>query len=121
MFDAIPTMREQIAAGRVTGLATTGPESIPLLTSLPTVAAAVPGFEASIWLGLMMPAGAPVPVIERLHTAVDRILSAPARRAAMARCGAQPLLMSVADFDAFLRRDIERQREWIGLARIEAG
>jgi tripartite-type tricarboxylate transporter receptor subunit TctC len=121
MFDAIPTMREQIAAGRVTGLATTGPDPSSLLPALPTVAATVPGFEASIWLGLMMPAGTPAPVIERLHAAVARILAAPATRAAMARGGAQPLPMSSADFDAFLRRDIERQRQRIGLARIEVG
>jgi len=121
MFDAIPTMREQIAAGRVTGLGTTGPEPSPLLPGLPTIAATVPGFEASIWLGLMMPAGTPAPAIARLHDAVNSILTAAATRAGMARGGAQPMPMSVAAFDGFLRRDIERQGEWIRLARIEAG
>jgi tripartite-type tricarboxylate transporter receptor subunit TctC len=42
MFDAIPTMREQIAAGRVRGLATTGPERSALLSTLPTVAETLP-------------------------------------------------------------------------------
>ena len=114
-------IREQIAAGRVTGLGTTGPEPSPLLPGLPTIAATVPGFEASIWLGLMMPAGTPAPAIARLHDAVNSILTAAATRAGMARGGAQPMPMSVAAFDAFLRHDIERQGEWIRLARIEAG
>jgi tripartite-type tricarboxylate transporter receptor subunit TctC len=118
MFDAIPTMREQIAAGRVRGLATTGPRRSPLLPELPAVAEAVPGYEASIWLGLMAPAGTPAPVVERLNAEVNRILALPATQEAQARAGAQPLPMSVAEFGEHLRRDIERQREWIRLARL---
>jgi len=120
MFDAIPTMREQIAAGRVIGLGTTGTARSPLLPELPTIAEAVPGFEASIWLGLMMPSGTPAPVIARVHDAVNAILTADATKASMARGGAQPLPMTVAEFGAFLERDIARQREWIRMARIEA-
>jgi tripartite-type tricarboxylate transporter receptor subunit TctC len=119
MFDAIPTMREQIAAGRVRGLATTGPERSALLPELPAVAEAVPGFEASIWLGLMAPAGTPAPIVERLHAETLRILDLPATRQAQARMGAQPMPMTVAEFGEFLRRDIERQREWIRMAGIQ--
>ena len=121
MFDAIPTMREQIEAGRVTGLATTGVQRSPLLPNLPTVAETLPGYEAAIWLGLMAPTGTPEPVVRRVHDEVNRILDAGAARQAMARGGAEPMPMSVDAFDAFLRRDIERQREWIRMARIEAG
>jgi len=120
MFDAIPTMREQIAAGRVIGLGTTGPERNPLLPELPTIAATVPGFEASIWLGLMMPAGTPPVVIDRVHDAVNETLRTPATMAGMARGGAAPMPMTIPAFAAFLRQDIDRQREWIRLARIEA-
>ncbi len=120
MFDAIPTMREQIAAGRVTGLATTGPERSPLLPELPAVAEAIPGYEASIWLGLMAPAAVPPPVVDRLHAEVGRILALPATQEAQARMGAQPMPMTVAAFRAFLERDVGRQREWIRMARIQA-
>ena len=88
MFDAIPTMREQITGGRVIGLATTGPQRSPLLPELPVVADTLPGYEASIWLGLMAPRGTPAPVVERLHAEVGRILEAPRTREAMARGGA---------------------------------
>jgi tripartite-type tricarboxylate transporter receptor subunit TctC len=121
MFDAIPTMREQITAGRVRGLATTGPRRSPLLPELPAVAEAVPGYEASIWLGLMAPTGTPMPVVERLNAEVNRILALPATQEAQARIGAQPLPMSVAEFGEHLRRDIERQREWIRLAKLTPG
>jgi tripartite-type tricarboxylate transporter receptor subunit TctC len=118
MFDAIPTMREQAEAGRVRGLATTGPQRSPLMPNLPTVAEAVPGYEASIWLGLMAPAATPLPVRERLNAEVNRILGLPATRDAQARLGAQPMPMSIAEFDAWLRADIPRQAEFIRLARM---
>ncbi|HZH45089.1 MAG TPA: tripartite tricarboxylate transporter substrate binding protein [Roseococcus sp.] len=121
MFDAIPTMREQIADGRVRGLATTGPERSALLSTLPTVAETLPGYEASIWLGLMAPAATPRPIVERLNAEVNRLLERPDTRERQAAAGAQPLPMSIEAFDAFLRRDVERQREWITMARITAG
>jgi tripartite-type tricarboxylate transporter receptor subunit TctC len=119
MFDAIPTMREQIAGGRVRGLATTGPERSVLLPDLPSLTEVVPGYEASIWLGLMAPAGLPAPVAARLNAEVNRILGLSSTRDAQARAGALPMPMSVEAFGQFLARDIERQREWIRLARIE--
>ena len=121
MFDAIPTMREQITAGRVRGLATTGTERSVLLPALPTVAEALPGYEASIWLGLMAPAAMPRAIAERINAEVNRLLERPETRERQAASGAQPLPMSIDAFDAFLRRDVERQREWITMARITAG
>lgn len=121
MFDAIPTMREQIAAGRVRGLATSGIQRNVLLPELPTVAETLPGYEASIWLGLMAPTGTPRAIVDRLNAEVNRLLDRPETRERQAAAGAQPLPMSVEDFSAFLTRDIERQREWIRMARITAG
>ncbi|WPB87357.1 tripartite tricarboxylate transporter substrate binding protein [Sediminicoccus rosea] len=121
MFDAIPTMREQIAAGRVRGLATSGPQRNPLLPELPAVAETLPGYEASIWLGLMAPTGTPRAVVDRLNAEVNRILERPETRERQAAAGAQPLPMSVEDFGNFVTRDIERQREWIRMARITPG
>lgn len=118
MFDAIPTMREQAVAGRVRGLATTGPSRSPLMPELPTVAETLPGYEASIWLGIMAPAATPAAVRERLNAEVNRILTLPATREAQARAGAQPMPMSIAEFDAFLRADITRQAEFIRMARM---
>lgn len=119
MFDAIPTMQPHAAAGRVRALATTGPGRDALMPDVPTVAeAGVPGYEASIWLGVMVPAGTPRPVVERLHAAVNQYLDAPATRAAMVQQGAEPMAMGIDAFDAFLRRDIEAQRSAVLLARI---
>ncbi|HYF08698.1 MAG TPA: tripartite tricarboxylate transporter substrate binding protein [Acetobacteraceae bacterium] len=121
MFDAIPTMAEQARGGRVRALATTGPQRSPLLPEVPAVAEVLPGYEASIWLGLMAPANTPEPIRERLNAEVNRILSMPATREAQLRAGAQVQPMTIAQFDAFLRQDIARQAEWIRMARIQAG
>ena len=59
--------------------------------------------------------------MDRLHAACGRILEEPRTREAMARGGAYPMVMSIAEFDAFLRRDIDRQGEWIRLAGIQPG
>ncbi|MGG5811774.1 tripartite tricarboxylate transporter substrate binding protein [Falsiroseomonas sp. CW058] len=118
MFDAIPTMREQVAGGRVRAIATTGPQRSPLMPEVPAVAEALPGYEASIWLGLMAPAGTPRPVLERLNAELGRILALDATKQAQERAGAQPMPMSIEAFDAFLRQDVARQAEWIRMARM---
>ncbi|MBP0493960.1 tripartite tricarboxylate transporter substrate binding protein [Roseomonas indoligenes] len=120
MFDAIPTMEPHVSGGRAKALATTGLERDPLLPNLPTVSeSGLPGYEASIWLGLMAPVQMPRPIIEKLNTAVNEWLAKPATRAAMAKQGAQPMPMSVAGFDAFLRKDVDTQRQYIRMAKIE--
>ncbi|HEY8610585.1 MAG TPA: tripartite tricarboxylate transporter substrate binding protein [Roseomonas sp.] len=120
MFDAIPTMQPHVAGGRAKALATTGPRRDPLLPDLPTVAeSGLPGYEASIWLGLMAPAQMPRPIVEKLNGAVNAWLSRPQTREAMAKQGAQPMPMSVAEFDAFLRKDVETQGNFIRMARIQ--
>jgi hypothetical protein len=107
-----------LVGGRVRGLATTGPTRNVLMPDLPTVAETLPGYEASIWLGVMAPAGTPEAVIARLNTEINAFLRRPETREAQARAGAEPLVMSIAEFDAFLRADIIRQAEYIRLARI---
>ena len=119
MFDAVPTMAEQVRGGFVRALATTGPQRDPLLPEVPTVAETLPGFDGPIWIGLMAPAGTPKDIVERLNTEVNRVMRLPATREWQAKLGAKPLSMSVAEFDTFLRKDIETQRKWITQAQIK--
>ena len=120
MFDAIPTMVEQARGGRVRALATTGPARSPLLPDAPTVAEALRGYEASIWLGVMAPAQTPAPIVEKLNAEINRIMSLPATREAQLRAGAAVNPISVAAFGAFLREDITRQAEGIRISGMKA-
>jgi tripartite-type tricarboxylate transporter receptor subunit TctC len=78
MFDAVTTMAEQVKAGKVKALATTGKQRSEVLPNVPTLnEAGVPGYEATIWLGLMAPQGTPKAVIDKLNDAVSKIVSQP--------------------------------------------
>src|SRR3954453_183153 len=69
MFDAITTMAPNAAAGQVRALATTGLKRSDLTPDVPTLAeAGVPGYEATIWLGIMAPAGTPKEIVDKLNT-----------------------------------------------------
>ena len=120
MFDAIPTMAEQARGGRVRALATTGPRRSPLLPDAPTVAETLPGYEASIWLGVMAPAQTPAPIVERLNAEINRIMSLQATRDAQLRAGAEVNPMAVAAFGDFLRQDIAHQAEGIRISGMKA-
>jgi len=110
MFDAIPTMAEQAR----------GPRRSPLLPDAPTVAEALPGYEASIWLGVMAPAQTPAPIVERLNAEINRIMSLQATRDAQLRAGAAVNPMAVAAFGDFLRQDIINQAEGIRISGMKA-
>ncbi len=109
MFDAVTAMKGNIDAGEVRALATTGLKRSNVLPDVPTVnEAGVPGYEATIWLGVMAPAGTPKEIIERMNAEIGKIVARPETREAWAQQGAVPMSMTPAAFDAFLRRDIEK-------------
>src|SRR3982074_1219388 len=71
MIDAVPAMAPNIAENQVRALATTGKTRSAVLADVPTVTeAGIAGYEATIWLGLMAPAGTPKPIIDKLNAAV---------------------------------------------------
>ena len=116
MFDAVPTMQQNIAAGKLKALATSGRQRSAVLSEVPTLAeAGVPGYESTIWLGLMAPTGTPRAVQARLNAEVGKILARADVRAEWARQGALPLAMSLDEFAQYLREDIEK---WARVVKI---
>lgn len=114
MFDAVTTMKGTIEAGQVRALGTTGTERSSILPDVPTVAeAGVPGYEATIWLGIMAPAGTPAEIVDRLNAEIGKVLAKPGLREAWARQGAVPMAMTPAAFGTFLQKDIEKWRKVI--------
>ena len=109
MFDAIPTMTEQIKAGKVKAIATTGRERSAILPDVPTVnEAGVKGYEATLWLGLMAPKGTPPAVIARLNAELSKVTSNPDTKRAWNAQGATPMTMSVEAFTRYLDDDIAK-------------
>lgn len=121
MFDAVTTMTEHVKAGKVKAIATTGKERSAVLPDVPTVAeSGVPGYEATIWLGLLAPKGTPPAVVNRLNEAVTKIVSNPEVRQAWAKQGATPLVMNPQAFDKYVQDDIQKWAKVIKSANIKA-
>jgi len=120
MIDAITTTAPNVQGGQLRALGTTGKTRSELLPDVPTIAeAGVPGYEATIWLGLMAPAGTPKAIVDKLNAEVNKVLSRPDVKAAWAKQGAIPIIMSPTEFDAYLRADIEKWAKVINTAGIK--
>jgi tripartite-type tricarboxylate transporter receptor subunit TctC len=116
MIDAVPAMAQNIASGQVRPIATTGKTRSKVLPDVPTVhEAGVAGYEATIWLGLMAPAGTPKPVIDKLAAEMKGVLTKPENVKMWESQGAAPLVMTPAEFDKFLRDDIVK---WAGVVKL---
>jgi len=109
MIDAVPAMAPNIAEKQVRALATTGTKRSDVLPYVPTaIEAGVPGYEATIWLGLMVPAGTPKPIVDKLANAVAAFVKKPEIVKLWKEQGALPMSMPPEEFDKFLRADIAK-------------
>jgi|CXWL01.1.fsa_nt_gi tripartite-type tricarboxylate transporter receptor subunit TctC len=120
MFDAVTAMKGQIDAGQVRALATTGLTRSAVLPNVPTVnEAGVPGYEATIWIGIMAPAATPKEIVARLNAEIGKIIARPAIREAWAKQGAVPMTMTPAAFTTFLQGDIAKWAKVIEKAGLK--
>ena len=120
MFDAVTTMTEQVKAGKVRAIATTGRQRSEVLPDVPTLSeAGVPGYEATIWVGLMAPKGTPKEVVDRLNQAVSKIASQADIRQQWAKQGAVPMVMNPAVFDKYIQDDVAKWAQVIRAANIK--
>ncbi|GAB3658617.1 Bug family tripartite tricarboxylate transporter substrate binding protein [Ramlibacter alkalitolerans] len=121
MFDAVTTMTEQIKAGKVKAIATTGKTRSAVLPEVPTVnESGVPNYEATIWLGLMAPKGTPPEIVNRLNAAVSKIVGERELQQAWEKQGAVPMVMSPQAFDKYVQQDIQKWAKVIHSAHIKA-
>jgi tripartite-type tricarboxylate transporter receptor subunit TctC len=120
MFDAITVSLANVKAGKLRALGTTGKTRSPVTPDLPTIAeAGVPGYEATIWLGVMAPKGTPKEIVEKLNTEINKTIELPAVKEAWAKQGAFPMPMTTAEFDKYLRADIDKWAKVIHTAGIK--
>jgi tripartite-type tricarboxylate transporter receptor subunit TctC len=121
MFDAVTTMAENVRTGQVRALGTSGATRSAVLPDIPTIAeAGLPGYEATIWLGIMAPIGTPKPIIDMLNAEINKGLTKAETKEAWAKQGAVPIVMTPAEFDTYLRSDIDKWAKLIQAAGIKA-
>jgi tripartite-type tricarboxylate transporter receptor subunit TctC len=121
MFDSVPTMAPFIQAGKVIALGTSGTSRSANLPDVPTLAeAGVPGYEATIWIGMMAPKGTPQPIVDRLNGAIDQILTRPDIKASWEQQDAKPDPMTPAQFGEHIETEIAKWAKLIKSNNIKA-
>ena len=116
MLDAITTMAPMAKAGRVRALGTSGVKRSTVLPDVPTISeAGVKGYETTIWIGLMAPAGTPRAVVDRLNAALTKVMARPEVKNAWNEQGAEPMPMTPAEFEKYLLGDIAK---WARIVKI---
>jgi tripartite-type tricarboxylate transporter receptor subunit TctC len=106
-FATAPSAVPHVKAGKLRALGVSTAQRITALPDVPTIAeAGVPGFEASGANGLVGPAGVPPAIVERLSSAVIRIVKEPAMSKYLSDQGADPLPMAPPEYGAYIKAEV---------------
>ena len=109
-----------VKAGKLRVLAVLSDKRSLIFPEAPTIAeSGFPGFEASVWYGLVGPVGLPAPVVARLHQEVQKALAAPELRERLASAGGEVAPGSTAAFEQMLHREQQRYEKLIREAGIK--
>ncbi len=108
-----------VKAGRLKAIGVTSAQRIPSLPDVPTIAeAGVPGYEASSWGGIMVPAKTPRSIINRLHAETVKVLALPEVKERLIGLGADVKTSTPEEFKAYLKAEIEKWRKVARFANI---
>jgi tripartite-type tricarboxylate transporter receptor subunit TctC len=109
MFDGISSVLQMIQNGMLVPLGTSGRVRSPLLPDVPTLdEAGLTGYEATMWLGVMAPAGTPPAIVERLNAEINKILLRPDIKEAWAKQGGHTMVMKPAEFGGYVQSEIDK-------------
>ena len=118
-FDAVTTMAANVKAGQVRALGTTSPQRSSVLPDVPTIAeAGIPGYEATIWQGIVAPKGTPPEIVAKLNAAINQAINKPEVLAGWSAQGASPLVMTAAEFGAYLQKDVDKWAKVVDTAGL---
>jgi tripartite-type tricarboxylate transporter receptor subunit TctC len=108
MFDNLLSSMPHLQSGALRPLAVTSLKPAEALPNVPAVADTVPGYETGTWWGLGAPKATPVDVIEKLNRENNACLAEPRIKARFVELGATPMVMTAAEFGAFLAAETEK-------------
>jgi len=106
IMESLNSITPYAKAGRVRGLAVSGPRRSTALPELPTIAeAGVPGYEATTWTGIVAPAGVPKFIVAKLNTEINTAIATPSLREKFAAIGSEPAGGTPEQFGELIRKD----------------
>lgn len=119
VFGSVAAILPFIKDGRLRGIASTGEKRAAALPNLPTVAeSGFPGYEVSIWLMAVAPAGTPASIVTRINAELRAVARQPEVKAALDKAGIEPLGTSAQDAAKFLRSEYRKWADVIKGANI---
>lgn len=108
-FAGVPNALAQVPQGRLKALAVTTAKRIPQLPDVPTLQeAGVPGYEASVWLALLAPAGTPRDIVTRLNTEIGKLMNSPETRKALYDAGVEVAHSTPEAMSDYMVQEMER-------------
>ena len=117
LCSAVPTLHATLQSAKARALGVTSRNPSKLAPGVPTVAAAVPGFEMDGWYGVIAPAGTPQDIVAKLNSVFTQVLKLPEVQERLLGVGAEALTSTPVEFGEFLRSEVQR---WTRVMR-EAG
>jgi tripartite-type tricarboxylate transporter receptor subunit TctC len=121
MFDNVPNVLPHVKAGRLRGLATTGTKRAALAPDIPTVdEAGVPGYEVTVWFGLVAPAGTSREIVQKLNAEVVKILAMPDVRDRFLAQGVEPVGSTPEQFGEHIRAQMSKWAKVVKDAGVKA-
>ena len=121
MFSSLVQTTPFIKSGQLIALGTGGAKRNPVLPDVPTIAeAGVPGYVADNWWGVVVPAGTPTPIVEKLYAAIQAALKAPELQAQFDREGAATVEMTSAQFSDYIKTEIAKWARVVNEGHITA-
>jgi tripartite-type tricarboxylate transporter receptor subunit TctC len=118
MFADGPSAVPHVKSGKIRALGVGNPERSALVPDIPTIASGLPGYEAYSWSGLMAPAKTPPEIVKKANADLVAVLTNPTTARAMLAAGAEPKPGTPAEFETFLRSEIDKWQMVIKKANI---
>ena len=115
----LPTVIPHLRAGKMRPVGVSAAKRSPLLPDVPTIAEAVPGYEATNWFSLLAPAGTPRPIIDRVHQEIVRALRAADVRDRLVAEGADVIGSTPDELAAYMKSETEKWARVVKTAGIK--
>ena len=119
-FIDVPSVAQNLIAGKLHGLAVTTAKRVSLIPDVPTSAeAGLPEYKVDSWLGIFVPAHTPTDIVNRLNKEINAALAAPHVADRIVKLGAEPSQSTAAEFGRLFRSDIERWKDVVVRAQVK--
>jgi tripartite-type tricarboxylate transporter receptor subunit TctC len=119
LFAAAPGTVDYIKTEKLRALAVTSPTAADVLKELPTIAATLPGYEASQWYGLAAPAKTPADIVERLNRETNAAFADAAMKARFAAISGEPIEGTPAQFGKLIADETEKWAKVVKFAGLK--